>query len=432
MGANEMKRFIPSLFVFVFILVTNRYFSVQKDQAFITATAGDVFSYQAITDAAPQLPSEAQIYHHAQRFALPFFVGVIGNGFGIPNEWVMRFVVCLMLLAGILLTDGFATKLGYSPGARLALVALIFLNPYVARISLAMPFMGNDLGFILGLILTFTGLFLQSPIRMVAGSLLAILCRQTAILFAFPMTFYFVLATWYGLKSYRERMAAIACSAIVVAGYFLTGFVASHFSGPSINLSTLTGLFDWWSNHFDLHLLLLEFVAKGIGTFLVSLTGFGLILFYLGKPHREIRDIRVTLGAVSFLLTSVLIAMQPILGGPEFGNLPRLSVLGLWSLLFGMALLHRGETIPVQTPRIPPRVLITLLMVLALNSLHHLFSWPGHLIFQSEGQWFFLLQLILGGFLLFGILMAKFHRNGRFSKNDKTQISSKKPLTEAL
>ena len=88
-----MRRWAPPFLVFLFLILTNRYYSTASDSEYITRSAGDVWDYQAIADAAPALPKDRYPYHHSQRFALPLLAGLIGKVAGIPNEWVMRGIV---------------------------------------------------------------------------------------------------------------------------------------------------------------------------------------------------------------------------------------------------------------------------------------------------------------------------------------------------
>jgi hypothetical protein len=403
-SALREKGLLCSLLIFAFLLTTNRYFSLKDDPEFISITAGDVWDYAAIADAAPALPSKILAYHHAQRFALPALAGLMGSWLGISNEWAMRAMVMIILLSAILLSERFANTLGFGTDMRTVLTALIFLNPYSARIGLAMPFMGNDLGFVLGLILILSGLYMKQAWRMLVGSIIAILCRQTAILFIFPMGFFFFART----KRYPiERLAAGACAVVVLAGYFFTGKIAASMSLQSQNLETLTGLFFWMAKDFDLKLLALEFGGRPLAALAVAVAALFLIAQHWSQNNassghrKKISRDHQTLCANAFLLTAGLIALQPILGGPAFGNLPRLIVLALWALVFGVALLLRDSNKTVKI-RIPKWVLIPLLISLALHSFHHLFTWPGQFLLNGDPRWFFTMQAALCALLLAG------------------------------
>jgi hypothetical protein len=405
---SAMRHALPVALPLAFLLATNSYYSVASDKDLIGRSAGDVWSYLAIAEAAPRLPAGQVPYHHAQRFVLPYLAGLIADALGVPCDWVMRALAIIVLLVSIQLTDRFAVGLGCAPRVRLVLTSLVFLNPYAARMTLAFPFMVNDLGFGLGLVLAFSGLVLGFPGRIVLGSLVAILCRQTAVVFALPLAWFFLAGTCRRLAMPKERFAAVASALVVIVGYHLTGLVAATFSERSQNLTAVSNLFSWWVDRFDLQLLVLELGARGAAAWAVTAAGLWLLVPHLSREYGRDRDARTTLCAVVLVAVAALTVLQPILGGPEAGNFPRLSVLGLWPLVFGVLLWTRRRRHAAPPPMSPPMVAV-LGVVLAFHSLHHVYSWPGRVILLGDPRWFFGLQLTLCGALLIGRIAAS-HR----------------------
>jgi hypothetical protein len=220
------------------------------------------------------------------------------------------------------------------------------------------------------------------------------------------MLFFFVAAGRYRLAGLRERLGALACAVLVVAGYAWTNSVAAGLSSHSHNLETLTGLFTWLARDFSLPQLA-AFLGRGIATFAVPVAALGGLVFRSPQPLSTVAWNRAARCAARLHLTAVLIGLQPLLGGPSLGNLPRLSALGLWCLVFGAAIFLRRRGEFPALPRFSPKAASALGIVLALHSFHHLFSWPGGIFLNEDPRGFLLLQLALSGLLLAGLLLPR-------------------------
>ena len=84
---TEKKLFVLYIILAIlFILFTNKYYNFEET---LMLRQNDGLSYMNIANYSFKFSQESLHYHHAQRFYIPYLIGLIGNTFNIPKYlWV--------------------------------------------------------------------------------------------------------------------------------------------------------------------------------------------------------------------------------------------------------------------------------------------------------------------------------------------------------
>lgn len=342
------------------LLATNSYTTLERDSEFLARNAGDALNYLEIARAAPGLPEATLPYHHAQRLAVPYVIGLAHAVTGFDLYLLFRVAAGAFSLVTLGFFIASLRLLRVPSFASLALALAFLMNPYAFRYFLTLPGVINDIAFAAALSAL---LYYQLRRRHAAALLclaLAALCRQTAI--------FLVPALLIG------RAPVLPAIAIPAGVYLATSALARGFSAPSVNLSTVTGLFTWMADSFS---------ARALGEFLLR------AVLPLSLPLATI------VGACAggrrgptppfgwLVLVALSVCAQPILGGPVVTaqSVARLDALALAPLLLatGVALREAGTWFP--SPR--PWERATWITAVVAASFHHIYSASGQ--FDSSG-----------------------------------------------
>src|SRR4051812_10928825 len=143
--------------------------------------AGDVVAYEQIARAAPGLPSGPVSQQYAERFPVHWAVGMIADLTGVELHTVYR-VIGLTLLAALVVAMALVLRrLEVGRSTRIVLIGLVVVSAYPVRLLLAAPGMLADTLFLVGLAVALWGLVAERDDVLVAGLLVAVLGRQTAV-----------------------------------------------------------------------------------------------------------------------------------------------------------------------------------------------------------------------------------------------------------
>src|SRR5262249_39013396 len=143
--------------------------------------AADVVSYEQIARAAPGLPSQPLPQQHAERFPVHWTGGVISDATGAGLHLVYRVVTIALLLALIAVVVDALQRLKLDLRARAVLVGVLVASTYPVRFLLAAPGMAADALFLVGLAVVVWAFVADREEVVVAGLVVAVLGRQTAI-----------------------------------------------------------------------------------------------------------------------------------------------------------------------------------------------------------------------------------------------------------
>ena len=165
---------------FIFITFTNVFFNFDNSLIY---GASDGLTYMKIAQAAPNISSEELIYHKAQRFIIPYFIGTISYFTKIEAYTIFRIFTFIFIISNLILFLKIFKKLNIDINQRFYLFSLLIFNPYIVRYFLSLPTLINDLIFIFsGTLLLFA--FLENKkIFVYIAIFLATAARVNAIFF---------------------------------------------------------------------------------------------------------------------------------------------------------------------------------------------------------------------------------------------------------
>lgn len=146
MNKNDNLYFYLFFFTsLIFIIFTNSYFNYEQS---IMYGANDGLTYMQIAEAAPNLSSEELVYHKAQRFMIPYVIGLISNLTNIETFTVFRVCSFIVILFNLFIFLRIFHQLKIKINQQFYLVSILIFNPYFVRYFLSLPTLINDLIFI--------------------------------------------------------------------------------------------------------------------------------------------------------------------------------------------------------------------------------------------------------------------------------------------
>jgi hypothetical protein len=349
-----------------FLLATNLYVNPVDDRALYLSGFDDSFSYMAIADAAPTLPDTAIRFHHAQRLAVPYAIGLAHDLTGVGLH-TLFFVTALALAVCIIvcLQRALAALEVPLPASVLAL-GIFALNPWTFRPYVAFPELVDDLGFVAGLAVMLLALVRRRPWLLVAGQAVASSSRQTGLMLL-PMVLLWIWLDegWRQLPRGRRVTAALSTVALAILIYIVTGMLAAEFGTANTIGDHLIGIADWARTSFS---------AKAFVKFLIAAAEPPLMLLTLIGAFLLVLKRRPTM-VLLLLFGSASVWAQPLLAGPEItgGNIQRLITIGLAPLVLatGIAMRDAGGFAAFRG------LLSFCLVAVCLGSLHHHYVSPA-------------------------------------------------------
>ena len=361
----------------VFFASTTRWLSWSDG---IAATGGqDAYQYELMSRVAPSLPVTEIGSAYTARFVIHWSVGTISALSGASLEMTYRIACLIFMLAFAWAVRLILIRLGATDWILGLGLALAVLNPYALRYYALVPGYLSDVVFQFGLALAILGTISRRAAILVVGVVVAALARQTIVVVA-P-----VLAVWLLIEGRREpRQRAPWTTALVasVAPFLVLAVVAqvthrftSNFSPRFPEDTILPLLSDFPSSAATL----IDHVLR-VSAPLLLVVGMLLALLVLYVRRRRSPPLDSWMCAI----VSAAIVGQPLLVGPAFpgfaGNEPRLSALGFLPLVLCLVAAFRGLNWRLRS--LPA---ITLMVLVALASLHHIYTRIGP---ANAGQFF--------------------------------------------
>ena len=163
---------------FLFVLITNNYFSYDQSLIFGAIDGADYF---LIAQSFPNIPHDALQYHKAWRFIIPMLIGFIGKISNIDLYLLFRIFVLIFSLLAMLIFFKIVKFFKVNNFQIFFLTSFITFNPYFFRYFIACPTMINDLIFINGILLLFLGILKNNKFSFYTGILLSVFTRQNSI-----------------------------------------------------------------------------------------------------------------------------------------------------------------------------------------------------------------------------------------------------------
>ena len=182
MSKNQIKiYYIYILFCFIFILLTTEYLSLED--IIYVAKQTDVISYTQLAKVAPALPvdSDVIIKHVAQRFLIPYLIGLTSNFLNIELYTTFKIFTFIFIIFYIYIINYIRKKLSFNFLNSILFFSILFLNPYIVRNHLFQPVQAHDiLFFSMGLVFAFT-IIKRNYFLNILTTIFCVFLRQTSI-----------------------------------------------------------------------------------------------------------------------------------------------------------------------------------------------------------------------------------------------------------
>ena len=184
MNKSEIiKYYLFVLISLTFVILTTNYLSLFD--IINKASQTDVISYVEIANKSPSLPFESEIIiqHVAQRFLIPYFIGLFSNLLNYELFYSFKIFTFVFIIFYIFLINLLIKKLNFNLKISVLFFSILFLNPYIVRYHIFNPVQAHDLLFVcLGLIFALSFINKNYIINLIT-TLFSLYLRQTSIAF---------------------------------------------------------------------------------------------------------------------------------------------------------------------------------------------------------------------------------------------------------
>jgi len=375
----------------LFLAATNHWYG--WDQGIRATNALDTQTYESIAAAAPGFPHIDIGSAFTERFAVPWVLGSAGELFGVGPHTPFRVMFALFVLVTLAVMVDICRRLGLGAAATLLCVGLFALNPYVFRGDAIAPGPVDE-AFVTGVAIVLWGLVAVRYAGVLAGSVVAVLGRQSALLAVPAAGVWLWVGDGWRTRPTRERtLRAILPTVVVLVVYgaiklSITSFTYSF--APSIPQDTVVPVIGHPGSASALATHLAR-IAVPLVLWCGAVAGVLAGLVIAGARIRP---------PVEFwcaLLIAGSIIVQPLVISPHFpgfeANEQRLTALGLFPLCVGLAYLLRDAATSLRDA--PPWAVLIGALALLAASLHDKFTVVGP---HSNGQ-FVALELLAAAVL---------------------------------
>ena len=178
---SEIKILIWVLFSLLFIIFTNENIADYDFQKAKGAAASGQY-YISISNNSPGA-ADIINYHHAQRFLIPYLLGIIKNITNLDINIVYNIFFICIILSIFFLKFKVNKTLGLDTINSLLFFGLLIFNPYILRYFFTYPVMVNDLIFILSCYCLILSLETNNKKLVFLSIVLGLISRQTGIAF---------------------------------------------------------------------------------------------------------------------------------------------------------------------------------------------------------------------------------------------------------
>jgi len=310
---NNKSVFIFIFFSLVYLFSTTTYYPYEESLIY---GAADGATYIEISKNSPFFSEEKLSKIHAQRFLIPYVIGLISKVIYLDIFNIYRLLNFILIFASLyFLIKIFKISKIDNTSIILALTLVIF-NPYLFRYFLSLPTLINDFVFILSSLLIIYGIKTSNKNISYIGFIFSIIARQTSIMFLISAL---ILKIKYKNKFFFTNFDLLKIIIIYLLIISLNNYYASQVSYDTFDFRAINGIFFYLKNSFDLKEIAL-FFSYLFFSYLPLL-----IFFSLRKINKNYDKY-----LFFYILISIsLIFLQPILAGPEIAgkNIIRLTNL---------------------------------------------------------------------------------------------------------
>lgn len=308
----------------LFTILTNSYYDIN---GILSIDQLDSLSYFNIANSAPIYSLENIPYHHAQRFFLPYAIGLFSNIFQLEILLCFRLFTFVILLLIVMTHYKLTKKFNCDIYTSIISISLLILNPYIFRYLISVPTMANDALFIFSLYLFMFGFFAKSKMTFL-GLLLGLISRQNGI----SILFCYFIETIYkkGKKFFFDKSLLFSILLFIII-FLCTNNYAKNVSINGFDFKHVYGIFEWIQNSWSL--------KNFISWFLLPLYGYLpalLIILMTRKISKQIKE-NTKQNLILFFLFFSIIGIS-YLPGPEMAdrNIIRQTILAYPVLIVWM------------------------------------------------------------------------------------------------
>jgi hypothetical protein len=309
MNSKEKKIFfLYIIYSLVFLICTTNYLSI--DDLTYKASQTDIINYLKISKFAPYLAVNSDIAQHdAQRFLVPYIVGLVSFITSFEIFFIYKILSLLMIIVIMTINYYFSIKLNFDLKTSIIFFSLFFFNPYTIRYNIFNPVMAHDLLFYICCYFFSLGLILRRNSLFVIASYLTIFLRQTSIALVIGSIIFMIIKK----NSFKNIFYYISFFIIFFCITLYVGKMSSYREFPMRNAYAIL--------NYDFNELfrLIKFLALPLMSFLpLSLVIFGKI-----KNNIDFKTV------ITLLFVCMMMVGQPILGGPDASsrNVVRIATL---------------------------------------------------------------------------------------------------------
>tara|TARA_B110000027_G_scaffold134187_1_gene165444 strand:- start:246 stop:1343 length:1098 start_codon:yes stop_codon:yes gene_type:complete len=296
---TEKKLFVLYIILAIlFILFTNKYYNFEET---LMLRQNDGLSYMNIANYSFKFSQESLHYHHAQRFYIPYLIGLIGNTFNIDNYLIFQIFIYLSIIIIIIIHCKIVLDSNCDLKTAIIISSLVLLNPYLFRYFLSIPTMVNDAFFLLGLYIFCYGIF-KKNFLIILGTIITLMSRQTGL-----FVFFCCILFLYQNKQYREILYV---TILIVIIFNLSNFYAKNTSTIGFNFKHL------WGIYFSIVEKDLIYTIKWL---LLPLYGYLPILLY-SIFRRKFFNLKISLEKILLILIFCSTIGISILAGPDMAS----------------------------------------------------------------------------------------------------------------
>ena len=312
MNSQEKIKFILFAIYSIFVLLlTTNYLTLNS--LIYDANQTDIISYTTIANAAPSLlkDSDIVIQHVAQRFLVPFIVGISAKFFNIELFLTYKIYTFFLIIFLVIFIYYIINKLNLNFNEAILFYSLFVFNPYTIRYHLFNPVQAHDLIFFLTGFCFSYGIIKEKKKFTYYSSLSSILLRQTGIAMAVG-----TLIDFY--QSKNSKYKNIFLYLLVFSILLIIISKVGHY----ISVHKFHFLYSYGIIYYDF--MQIERLIKFLLLPMVSFFPI-IFIFFLGERKNNINKMTLLI----LLFVCLLMIGQPIAAGPDGSsrNIVRITTL---------------------------------------------------------------------------------------------------------
>ena len=274
--------------------------------------------YLSISENFPDVATIIN-YHHAQRFIIPYLIGLFSKISNIDIFFTFKAIMYLEFLLIFIIKLRLVKLLEIDFYSSLIFFSIFIFNPYLLRYFIIYPEMIVDLTFILSGYFFIYSIATKQINFFFIAFVLALVSRQTGVAFFISLV---ISSFFYKQDLFINKKNTILISLILVIVYFFIFIYLKRAGLEEIPSDAVFGLLKYTINEINLFDLITFFLLP-----LIVLLPFFLLAF--NRKFRILDAFKSPKGFFLILALAIILA-QPILGGPSWTgkNIIRLTLLG--------------------------------------------------------------------------------------------------------